>query len=257
MTPKWHGPGRRRPELRAGQRPARSGGRPGNHALRQGVPWRRRPDSNRDPGAFAGGTRRLWNGPMSQKPQVRGHVGPLTSTFVEYVFCNWPMSTTATTANERWRGQSQRFPYRLIFSLVPIHTMVELRFEARLAWLRLTRRGIDSRFESASDLLVNVGCGPRGLDGWVNIDCVPAPGVTCVRDCRTALPLPSGSARGIFTEHFLEHLDYYEEAPKFLQECRRLLRPGGLSGSSCLMEPSISTRTARGTWRPCGPSVPS
>jgi SAM-dependent methyltransferase len=105
--------------------------------------------------------------------------------------------------------------------------MVELRFEARLAWLRLTRRGIDSRFESASDLLVNVGCGPRGLDGWVNIDCVPAAGVTCVRDCRTALPLPSGSARGIFTEHFLEHLDYYEEAPKFLQECRRLLRPGG------------------------------
>jgi hypothetical protein len=30
--------------------------------------------------------RRLWSGPMFQKPQVRGHVGPLTSTFVEYVF---------------------------------------------------------------------------------------------------------------------------------------------------------------------------
>jgi SAM-dependent methyltransferase len=51
--------------------------------------------------------------------------------------------------------------------------------------------------------------------------------VTCVRDCRTALPLASESARGIFTEHFLEHLDYYEEAPKFLKECRRILRPGG------------------------------
>jgi predicted SAM-dependent methyltransferase len=33
--------------------------------------------------------------------------------------------------------------------------------------------------------------------------------------------------RGIFTEHFLEHLDYYEEAPRFLKECRRVLAPGG------------------------------
>ena len=58
----------------------------------------------------------------------------------------WPMSTPANvrTANERWRQKSQRFPYRLIFDLLPIHTIVELRFEVRLAWLRLTRRGIDS-----------------------------------------------------------------------------------------------------------------
>jgi SAM-dependent methyltransferase len=131
------------------------------------------------------------------------------------------------TANERWRRKRQRFPYRSIFGLLPLHALVELRFEARLAWLRLTQRGIDPRFKSASDLLVNVGCGPRGLDGWVNIDCARAPGVTCVRDCRTALPLAAESARGIFTEHFLEHLDYYEEAPKFLEECRRVLRPGG------------------------------
>ncbi len=52
--------------------------------------------------------------------------------------------------------------------------------------------------------------------------------MTCVRDCRTELPLTSGSACGIFTEHFLEHLDYYEEAPGFLRECRRVLAPGGV-----------------------------
>ncbi len=149
---------------------------------------------------------------------------PLTPTFVENVLV---ISAMSITANERWRRKSQRFPYRLIFNLLPLHALVELRFEARLAWLRLTRRGIDPRFKSASDLLVNIGCGPRGLDGWVNIDCVAAPGVTCVRDCRTELPLPSKSAKGVFTEHFLEHLDYYEEAPKFLAECRRILRPGG------------------------------
>jgi SAM-dependent methyltransferase len=132
------------------------------------------------------------------------------------------------TRNEKLRLRSKRFPYRYVLSIVPLHVLKEVAFESRLAWLRMTRRGIDTRFADAQDLLVNVGCGSSGLDGWVNIDCFPAEGVTCVRDCRTSLPLPSDSARGIFTEHFLEHLDYYEEAPRFLEECRRVLRPGGL-----------------------------
>jgi ubiquinone/menaquinone biosynthesis C-methylase UbiE len=133
----------------------------------------------------------------------------------------------STTINERLRQRSKRFPYRLALDAVPLHTLAELRFESRLAWLRLTRRGIDPRFAASKDLLVNVGCGAGGREGWVNIDCFPAQGVTCVRDCRTALPLPSASAQGIFTEHFFEHLDYYEEAPKFLQECKRVLGEGG------------------------------
>jgi SAM-dependent methyltransferase len=76
--------------------------------------------------------------------------------------------------------------------------------------------------------MVNVGSGSEGFEGWVNIDSSPGRNVTCVRDSRTALPLATDSARGIFTEHFLEHLDYYEEAPRFLKECRRVLRPGGM-----------------------------
>jgi hypothetical protein len=132
------------------------------------------------------------------------------------------------TKNERLRQRSTQFPYRFILRIIPLPVLKEFTFESRLAWLRLTRRGIDTRFADAKDLLVNVGCGSSGLDGWVNIDCFGAEGVTCVRDCRTSLPLPTGSARGIFTEHFLEHLDYYEEAPRFLEDCRRVLRPGGV-----------------------------
>jgi predicted SAM-dependent methyltransferase len=134
----------------------------------------------------------------------------------------------APTKKEKLRQRRQQMPFQLLVKLVPLHTLRELRFELHMTWLRLTRRGIDPRFATARDLLVNVGCGPHGLSDWVNIDCFPANGVTCVRDCRIALPLPSGSARGIFTEHFLEHLDYYEEAPRFLAECRRVLQPGGL-----------------------------
>ncbi len=130
--------------------------------------------------------------------------------------------------NERLRARSNRFPYRTALKMLPLHALRELDAETRLAWLRLTRRGIDRRYASATDLLVNVGCGSQGRQGWINVDSVAARGVTCVRDCRTALPLASGSARAIFTEHFLEHLDYYEEAPKFLDDCRRVLSPGGV-----------------------------
>jgi SAM-dependent methyltransferase len=132
------------------------------------------------------------------------------------------------TRNEKLRRRSKRFPYRTALRIIPLQVVKEVAFESRLAWLRVSRRGIDARFADAHDLLVNVGCGSAGLDGWVNIDCFPDEGVTCVRDCRTSLPLPSNSARAIFTEHFLEHLDYYEEAPRFLEECFRVLRPGGL-----------------------------
>jgi predicted SAM-dependent methyltransferase len=132
------------------------------------------------------------------------------------------------TNNDKLRLRSGRFPNRMILSMLPLHTIQELRFESHLAWLRITRRGVDPQFKGARDLLVNVGCGSLGLEGWANIDCFPAEGVTCVHDCRTKLPLPSGSVRGIFTEHFLEHLDYYEEAPRFLSECRRVLQPGGV-----------------------------
>jgi hypothetical protein len=132
------------------------------------------------------------------------------------------------TGNKRLRDRSERLPVRVLLRLLPLHTLIELNSEARLGWLRLTRRGIDRRYSSARDLLVNVGCGAEGRVGWVNIDSASAPGVDLVRDCRTAIPLPSASARGIFTEHFLEHLDYYEEAPRFLGACLRVLQPGGI-----------------------------
>jgi predicted SAM-dependent methyltransferase len=131
-------------------------------------------------------------------------------------------------ADHEWGNRRRgRLSRRFATKILPLHAWRVLRSEPWFAWLRLTRRKIDPRFADARHLLVNIGCGPFGQDGWVNIDCSPAPGVTCVRDCRTSLPLPAGSAKGIFTEHFLEHLDYYEQVPLFLEECWRVLEPGG------------------------------
>lgn len=77
-------------------------------------------------------------------------------------------------------------------------------------------------------VLVNIGCGPFGKEGWVNLDLFAAPGVTLRVDCRWRLPLSDGAARGIHVEHYFEHLEPTTERPRFLAECHRCLEPGGV-----------------------------
>jgi len=90
----------------------------------------------------------------------------------------------------------------------------------RLAQKRALRR--------RSDVLVNIGCGPFGVEGWINFDLFAAPGVTMRVDCRYPLPLADGAAKGIHVEHYFEHLEPDVERPRFLAECRRCLMPGGI-----------------------------
>ena len=84
------------------------------------------------------------------------------------------------------------------------------------------------KFCARKGLLVNVGCGSSGKEGWINVDFSPYEGVNCTFDCRTGLPFENNSVKGIFTEHFLEHLNYENEAKQFLADCFRVLEPGGV-----------------------------
>jgi predicted SAM-dependent methyltransferase len=77
------------------------------------------------------------------------------------------------------------------------------------------------------NVLVNIGCGDNPADGWINLDIVFDSRVT-YWDCRRGLPFEDASVKAIFTEHFLEHLDYKAEAPAFLRECWRCLQVGGV-----------------------------
>jgi predicted SAM-dependent methyltransferase len=79
-----------------------------------------------------------------------------------------------------------------------------------------------------SGLLANLGCGPFGVTGWVNLDLFDSVGVTMRVDCRHGLPLGDGSCRGIHVEHYFEHLEPTLERPRFLAECHRCLEPGGV-----------------------------
>ncbi len=117
---------------------------------------------------------------------------------------------------------------RLLFWLLPRHTGFPFWLELQTTVLRLRTRGMPRRYRTARDLWLNLGAGDKGRTGWINVDIYPLCGVNCVYDCRKQLPFPDGSARAIFCEHFFEHLDYTEEVPCFLSECRRVLQPDGV-----------------------------
>ncbi len=79
---------------------------------------------------------------------------------------------------------------------------------------------------TATDTLLNVGCGRHVHPAWINIDVVAcAPGVRA-HDVRRGLPFQANSCQAVYHSHLLEHLSPPEAAP-LLSECFRVLRPGG------------------------------
>jgi predicted SAM-dependent methyltransferase len=120
-------------------------------------------------------------------------------------------------------GRARRALYRLI----PRHLAAPFRFELRAISKLPTRRAVERRYRRSRGLRVNLGAGNTGQPGWVNVDLLELPGVNCVYDSRKRLPFADDSVEMIFTEHFLEHLDYTEEIPYFMSECHRVLAPGG------------------------------
>jgi predicted SAM-dependent methyltransferase len=77
------------------------------------------------------------------------------------------------------------------------------------------------------DLCVNLGCGYRPMEGWVNVDRARGPEVQVVWDLASGLPFPDSSCSAVFSEHFIEHVTK-EAAAQFLSECHRLLKKRGI-----------------------------
>jgi predicted SAM-dependent methyltransferase len=85
-----------------------------------------------------------------------------------------------------------------------------------------------NQLRKQSNISVNIGAGPFGKEGWINIDMFKMKNISLVYDCRSKLPFKDNSVSRIRCEHVFEHLDKTDEAPKFLKECRRALTDGGV-----------------------------
>ncbi len=117
---------------------------------------------------------------------------------------------------------------KMLLRVLPNHLLEQLRFEMHMLLVRLRSTNRVRTNMMNKNLLLNVGAGDSGKDGWINLDGFAGTKVNCLYDARKRLPFPSDSIRGIFSEHFFEHIDYTEEAPRFLKECYRVLRDGGV-----------------------------
>jgi predicted SAM-dependent methyltransferase len=81
------------------------------------------------------------------------------------------------------------------------------------------------RLAQRRGLALHLGSGAHKLPGWVNID-IFGMRPDLYWDLRWGIPFPDGSARAVFLEHVLEHFRL-DDGLKMLEECHRVLAPGG------------------------------
>lgn len=117
---------------------------------------------------------------------------------------------------------------KILLKLLPKHLLKQIKYEIHMLFVRMRSWNKSHAYRGKSDLLVNIAAGSSGKQGWVNLDGFLQAGVNCLYDARKRLPFPDNSVKGIFSEHFFEHIDYTEEAPHFLAECYRVLQEGGV-----------------------------
>lgn len=122
------------------------------------------------------------------------------------------------------------------------------RVRGSLGRYRRTGKQVIARVSAAhalrrfsSPYRLHVGCGTVRLPGWVNADGNAAVRPDLLWDARRPFPLPAQSCSLIYSEHFIEHLGY-EDGVRFVTDCHRLLRPGGVLR---LATPSLSRIVAK------------
>ncbi len=72
---------------------------------------------------------------------------------------------------------------------------------------------------------LHIGCGPYVKRGWLNVDINPTFGVEFM-DASREFPFAAERFRYVYSEHLLEHLDYWG-GRNFLAESYRVLQKGG------------------------------
>lgn len=73
---------------------------------------------------------------------------------------------------------------------------------------------------------LQLGSGPTSLDGWLCTDLAPTSDRAVYLDATKPFPFDNGTFNYVFSEHLIEHISCHEGS-LMLQECRRVLKPGG------------------------------
>jgi len=87
--------------------------------------------------------------------------------------------------------------------------------------------------EIKPDLRINLGAGEDAFPGWINVDMIDLPNIDVVHNLmKFPYPFEDNSASEIKAVDVIEHLPPYigedHGVIKFLEECHRILKPGGI-----------------------------
>jgi predicted SAM-dependent methyltransferase len=90
---------------------------------------------------------------------------------------------------------------------------------------KILRRYVSHLLKERGEIFLEIGAGSKkGKNGWVTVDM--AKDCDIYWDLRNGIPFPDQCISKIYSSHFLEHLSF-KEGQKFLDECLRVLLPGG------------------------------
>lgn len=90
---------------------------------------------------------------------------------------------------------------------------------------QLSQRNVRRILKKRSEIFVELGAGDKkGEGGWVTIDI--SKHCDIFWDLRKGLPFPDESIKTMYSSHLFEHLSF-KEGQELLDECRRVLIPGG------------------------------
>ena len=95
-----------------------------------------------------------------------------------------------------------------------------------LAWVSGRRRGITDYLESHPVKKLQIGASNNLLPGWLNTDLNRTRASVLYLNATKRFPFDSDTFDYIMSEHMIEHVPY-QAAQSMLQECYRVLRPGG------------------------------
>lgn len=85
---------------------------------------------------------------------------------------------------------------------------------------------IERHFRESPVRKLHIGCGENVIEGWLNSDLNPKNERVLRLDATKPFPFEDEQFDYIFSEHFIEHIDY-PQGLQMLSECRRVLKRGG------------------------------
>lgn len=88
---------------------------------------------------------------------------------------------------------------------------------------------VNTLLKDTRPIKLELGAGNRRMAGWTTVDISGASDLNL--DLTEQIPFPDNSVSIIYSSHMLEHFKL-SELLKLLQECKRILKPGGIFSAS-------------------------